>query len=66
MYKAEAWDLRSAERKKVNILAMKCLRSLVGVSRMDLVRNEAVNSRAGIKGEVPSGVIRIVWSPGEN
>ena len=31
--------MRSAERRKVNVLEMKCLRSLVGVSRMDRVRN---------------------------
>ena len=43
---AEAWGMRSAERKKVNVLEMKCLRSLVGVSRMDRVRNEEVRRRA--------------------
>ena len=32
LYGAEAWGMRSAERKKVNVLEMKCLRSLVGVS----------------------------------
>ena len=32
---AEAQGMRSAERRKVNVLDMKCLRSLVGVSRMD-------------------------------
>ena len=31
-YGAEAWGMRSAERRKVNVLEMKCLRSLVGVS----------------------------------
>ena len=36
---AEAWGMRSAERRKVNVLEMKCLRNLVGVSRMDRVRN---------------------------
>ena len=35
LYGAEAWGMRSAERRKVNILEMKCLRSLVGISRMD-------------------------------
>ena len=30
----------SAERRKVNDLEMKCLRSVIGVSRMDRVRNE--------------------------
>ena len=39
---AEAWGMRSAERRKVNVLEMKGLRSLVGVSRMDRVRNEEV------------------------
>ena len=29
--------MRSAERRKVNVLEMKCMRSLVGVSRMDIV-----------------------------
>ena len=32
---AEAWGMRSTERRKVNVLEMKCLRSMVGVSRMD-------------------------------
>ena len=34
-HKTEAWGVSSAERRKVNVLDMKCLRSLVGVSRMD-------------------------------
>ena len=41
--------MRSAEKRTVNILEMKCLRSLVGVSRMDRVRNEEVRRRAGIE-----------------
>ena len=40
LYGAEARGMRSAVRRKVNDLEMKCLRSLVGVSRMDRVRNE--------------------------
>ena len=41
-------------RRKVNFLEMKCLRSLVGVSRMDRVRNEEVFRRAGIEMELAS------------
>ena len=48
LYGAEAWGMRSAERRKVNVLEMKCL-SLVGVSRMDRVKNEKVRRRAGIE-----------------
>ena len=43
--------MRSAEKRKVNVLKMKCLRSLVGVSRMNIVRNEEVRRRAGIERE---------------
>ena len=39
----------SAERRKVNVLEMRCLRSLVGASRIDRVRNEEVRRRAGIE-----------------
>ena len=39
---------------KVNVLEMKCLRSLVGVSRMDRVENEEVRRKAGIEMELAS------------
>ena len=54
LYGAEAWGMRSAERSKVNVLEMKCLKRLVGVSRMDRVRNEEVHRRAGIERELAS------------
>ena len=38
----------------MNLLEMKCLRSLVGVSRMDRVRNEDACRRAGIERELAS------------
>ena len=46
--------MRSAERRKVNVLEMKCLRSLVQVSRMDRVRNEEVRRRVGIERKLAS------------
>ena len=48
LYGAEPWGMRSAERRKVNLLEMQCLRNLVAVSRMDRVRNEEMRRRAGI------------------
>ena len=44
LYGAEACGMRSAEIRK----ELKCLRSLVGVSRMDRIRNEEVRRRAGM------------------
>ena len=54
LYGAQSWGMRSAEGKKVNVLQMKCLRSLVGLSRIDRVRNEEVCKRAGIERELAS------------
>ena len=54
LYGAEAWGLRNTERRKVNVLVMKCLRSFVGVLRMDKVRNKEVRRRAGIERELAS------------
>ena len=48
--------MRSAARIKVNVLEMKCLRSLVGVSRMDRARNEEEHRRASIERELVSKV----------
>ena len=43
--------MRSAERRKVNVLEIKCFISLVGMLRMDRVRNEEVHRRAGMEKE---------------
>ena len=40
LYGAGAWGMRSAEGRRVNVHEIKCVRSLVGVSRMNRVRNE--------------------------
>ena len=62
LYGAEAYGMSSAERRNMNVLEMKCLRSLVGVWRMDGVRNDEVRRRAGIERELASradqGVLR--------
>ena len=34
LYGTVAWSMRSAERRKVNVLEMKCWRNLIGVSRI--------------------------------
>ena len=55
--------MRSAERRKVCVLEIKCLRSLVGVSRMDRVRNEEVHRRAGIERDQR---VDMIWTHVEN
>ena len=46
--------MKSAERRKVSVLEIKCLRSLGGVSPMDRVGNEEVRRRAGVERELAS------------
>ena len=53
--------MRNAERRKVNVLGIKCLRSLVGVSRIDRVRNEEVHMIAGIKSSLRVEQFREYW-----
>ena len=48
---------------------MKCLRSLVGVSRMDRVKNEEVRRRTGIERALASRAdqsIEMEWERGKN
>ena len=65
MHEAEARGMRSAEKKKANVLEMKCLRSMVGVSRIYRVRNEEVRRRAVIERELATRpdqrVLRWFW-----
>ena len=61
--------MRSAEKRKMNVLEMKCSRNLIRVSRMDIVRNKEVRRRAGIETELASRAdqsIEMVWSYGKN
>ena len=55
--------MSSSEGRKVNVLEMECLRFLVGVSRMDRVRNEEVFKRALIERELASKVDQkvLIW-----
>ena len=52
--------MRSAESRKVNVLDMKRLKSLVGVSLICGIRNEEVCKRAGIERELASRVDQTV------
>ena len=51
--------MRSTERRKANVLEMKCFRNLERESRMDRVRNEEVRRRAGIERDLRVERIRV-------
>ena len=35
LYGAEAWSMAAAEKKRLNIMEIRCLRSMCGVTRVD-------------------------------
>ena len=47
-YGAETWAMRMEERRSLNVLEMRCLRSMAGLTRRDRVRNEEVRRRTGV------------------
>uniref|UniRef100_A0A8C8DHP6 ribonuclease H n=1 Tax=Oryzias sinensis TaxID=183150 RepID=A0A8C8DHP6_9TELE len=52
LYGAETWSLKVAEKRKLNVVEMRCLRSMCGVTRMDRVRNEVIRERTGVMREL--------------
>ena len=49
MYGAEVWGLKEAERRKLDVFEMRCLRSMCGLTLWDRVRNEEVRRRAQVE-----------------
>ncbi len=35
LYEAETWSMGAAERRRLNVMEMRCLRSMYGVTQMD-------------------------------
>ncbi len=52
LYGAETWNMGAAERKRLNVMETRCLRSMCGVTRMDRVRNEVVRRSKGVVKEL--------------
>ena len=48
LYGAETWRLRESERKMLNVFEMRCLRSMIGVTRRDRVRNTVIREKTGM------------------
>ena len=60
--RAEAWSMRSTERKKLNVFEMMCLSSLEGTLRIYIyiVINEEVRTKAGMERKLASMVDQCV------
>jgi hypothetical protein len=47
LYGSEVWATSVAERRRMEVMSMKCMRAMCGVSIMDRVRNEDIRRRCG-------------------
>ena len=70
LYGAETWNVSEADKKRLNVFEMRCLRNMVGVSRRDRMRNQTIRYRAGVMEKLSSRVekkgVRVVRASGKN
>ncbi len=52
LYGAQTWNMGAAERKRLNVMWMRCLKSMCGITRMDRMRNKEVQRRTGVVKEL--------------
>ena len=52
LYGAETWNTGARDRRKLNVVEMRCLRSMCGVTRRDRIRNEEIRRRTGVGREL--------------
>ena len=62
LYGAETWGASVRDRRRLDVMEMKCLRSMCGVNRRDRVRNEEVRRRVGIQETLSERMDRRVLS----
>ena len=48
LYAAETWGMKTADKRRLDVLEMRCLRNMCGVTRWDRLRNEEVRRRTGV------------------
>ena len=67
LYGAETWSMAVAEKKKLNVMGMMCLRIMCGGTCIDQTRNE-VRRKTGVMrvGWLSRAVVEVVWTHGEN
>ena len=60
LYGSETWAMSARDRSRLEVVEMKCLRSICGVTRMDRLRNEYIRNRCDLKNGIGVKVERNV------
>ena len=48
MYESETWELRNAEQKLLERIMMRMLRWMMGIKRIENIRNEEIRASVGV------------------
>ena len=48
LYGAETWGMKAADKKRLNVMEMKCLRNMCGITIWDRLHNETIRRRTGV------------------
>ena len=48
LYAADTWGMKADDKKRLDVMEMRCLRSMCGVTRWDRLRNEEIRRRTGV------------------
>ena len=52
IYAPESWTLRAEDNRELLVFEMRCLRSILGVTRLDRLRNDDIRERLGIRSNI--------------
>ncbi len=52
---AETWNMGATEKKRLNIEALRCLKSMCGITLINRVKNEELRSRTVVVRELADG-----------
>ena len=48
-YAGETWTLKVEDMQKLNVWEMRCLRSILGVTRFNRIKNDKIREEVGMK-----------------
>jgi hypothetical protein len=52
LYNSETWTLNEAQKRRLKVFEMTCLRRIAGVTRRDRIRNKEIHSRLHIRQDI--------------
>jgi hypothetical protein len=58
LYNSETWTVKEAQKKRLKVFEMACLRKIEGVTRREKIRNEEIRERVGCYQEIDRRIMK--------